>query len=219
MSSWNCIASIATVFTLLAYLAFPNQSAADEGHKHTIADRKPVCLKEYPHEADELNGIVGPHAKQIIEKHGMQEWIAVLLTNELHRHLGMWNIVGAKMGVRAMEVLAAPFDELRVVSMAGFDPPFSCINDGVQVSTGATLGRGTITVAQFKKPEVIFYYKDKKLLMKVKPEISKEIGKLIQEYSEKYVFQSARYFQELDKLAMEYWLKWDRKALFQEILI
>lgn len=41
----------------------------------------------------------------------MQEWTAVLLTNELHRHLGMWNIVGAKMGIRAMEVLTAPFDD------------------------------------------------------------------------------------------------------------
>lgn len=108
---------------------------------------------------------------------------------------------------------------MRVVSLAGFDPPFSCINDGVQVSTGASLGRGTISVAQFKEPEVLFCYKDKRLLMKVKPEIGKEIGRVIKEYSEKYVFQSPRYFQELDKLAVEYWLKWARKAVFQEILI
>lgn len=61
MSRINFIASVAAIFALSAYLALSKETAADEGHEHTMADRKPVCLKEYPHEADELNEIVGPH--------------------------------------------------------------------------------------------------------------------------------------------------------------
>ena len=217
MSKGNFIASITMVLIILAYPALSSESAADEGHKHNTSGRTPVSLKEYPHDADELNGNVGPYARQIIEKHGFEEWVAVLLTNELHRHLGLWNVIGAKMGIRAMEILNASFDELSVVSLAGFDPPFSCINDGIQVSTGASLGRGTIAVAQFKRPEAIFCYKNTTLIMRVKPEISKEIGRVIKEYSSKYVFQSPRYFQELDRGTVQYWLKWNRNELFEEI--
>jgi len=52
-----------------------------------------------------------PYTVNIIEAHGLEEWKAVLLTNELRRHFGMCSIIGAKMGIRVREVLNAPFDE------------------------------------------------------------------------------------------------------------
>jgi len=175
-------------------------------------------LKELPTDPTLFKGDLQPYVKKIIEKHGNEEWKACLLTNELHRHLGMLSIVGAKMGVRAREILEAPFDELNVISFAGYTQPLSCINDGVQVSTGASLGRGAITVGQFNQPVVIFIYKDKKVTLKVKPEIMKEIGSIVKEYSQKFTFQSPKYFHELDKVSIETWLKWDRKKIFEEIL-
>jgi pyrimidine-specific ribonucleoside hydrolase len=189
--------------------------SADEHQK--LDHRKPVCLKEYPTDPSLFNENVRPYVEKIIERHGLEEWKAVLLTNELHRHLGMWSIVGAKMGVRAREILGAPFDQIEVISFCGFKPPFSCVNDGLQVSTGATIGRATITNTHLGQPEAIFIHKDQRLLMRAKPELKAQIGRVIKEYSKKYVFQSARYFQELDKISVEYWLKWDRKTLFEEI--
>jgi pyrimidine-specific ribonucleoside hydrolase len=162
---------------------------------------------------------VSPYVNRIIERHGLEEWKAVLLTNELHRHLGMWSIIGAKMGIRAREFLGAPFDQLEVISFCGYKPPFSCTNDGIQVSTGASLGRGTITNTHLGKPEAIFIYKDKRVLLRIKPEVKKEIGKVIKELSGKYGFRSPQYFRELDKISVKYWLEWDRKKLFIEYLL
>jgi len=200
-----CVASIFCLFRFLNAHVEPG-----------LSPRETVCLNEIPTDPKFFKGDLQPHVRKIIEQHGNEEWKACLLTNELHRHLGMLSIVGAKMGVRAREILEAPFDELEVISFAGYTQPLSCINDGVQVATGASLGRGAITVGQFNQPMVIFVYKDKKVTLKVKPEIMKEIGDIVKEYSKKYTFQSPKYFQELDKVSIETWLKWDRKMIFDE---
>jgi len=187
-------------------------------HEQTRLDeRKAVCLKEYPTDPAQFNELVRPYVTQIIQRHGLEEWKAVLLTNELHRHLGMWSIIGAKMGIRAREVLAAPFDELEVISFSGYKPPFSCISDGLQVSTGASLGRATITNTHLGQPEALFIHKGKRLRLSVKPEVKAQVGKVIKDLSQKYGFQSPQYFQELDKVSVRYWLEWDRKVIFEEI--
>jgi pyrimidine-specific ribonucleoside hydrolase len=175
-----------------------------------------INFKEFPTDPVIFNDDLKPFMSQIIAKHGLEEWKAVVLTNELHHHMGLWSIVGAKMGLRAREIMSAPYDELAIESSAGFKPPFSCLNDGLQVSTGATLGRGTIKITEESRPIVIFTFNRKKIIMRVKPEIIKEIGTVIKECSDKYVFQSPRYFSELDKISIQYWLKWDRTKLFDE---
>lgn len=185
-------------------------------HENEFDPRGSVCLKEYPTDPSLFKEHVRPYVEKIIEKHGLEEWKAVLLTNELHRHLGMWSIIGAKMGIKARETLNAPFDQIDVISFCGFDPPFSCINDGIQVSTGSSLGRATITNTHLGEPQAIFIHNGKRLLLSAKPEIKKEIGKVIEEFSEKYGFQTPEYFRELDKVAVKYWCDWDRDKLFDE---
>ena len=210
------VARRVVLLMLVFSLWLPSQVNA---HEHGFLDeREPVCLKEYPTDPSLFNEIVSPYVGRIINAHGLEEWKAVLLTNELHRHLGMWSIIGAKMGIRAREILGVPFDELEVVSLCGNKPPFSCMNDGVQVSTGATLGRGTISNSHVGEPEAIFFYKDKRLRMKVKPPVKGEIGRVIKELSARYGFQSPQYFNELDRISVKYWLDWDRKKIFDEIL-
>jgi pyrimidine-specific ribonucleoside hydrolase len=208
----------ATCLVLLLIVCPFYEASADERHDHELLGRKPVCLKDYPTDPALFNDIVRPYVHKIIERHGMEEWKAVLLTNELHRHLGMWSIVGAKMGIRAREVLRAPFDELEVISFSGFKPPFSCLSDGLQVSTGASLGRANITNTHLGQPEAMFIYKGKRLNMKVKPEIKAEIRRVIKELSGKYGFRSAKYFHELDKESVKYWFEWDRNKMFVEDL-
>lgn len=182
-----------------------------------IEPRPPVCLKEFPTDPSQFNELVRPYVKEIIERHGLEEWKATVLTNELHRHLGLWSIIGAKMGIRAREILGSPADAMDVLSFAGYKPPWSCINDGLQVSTGSSLARGTISVAHLGKPVAIFVFKQRQVTLKVKPEIVKTVRRVIKELSDKYGFQSKRYFHELDKISVQYWLEWDRKTLFEEI--
>lgn len=181
-----------------------------------LDERNPVCLKQYPTDPGLFNENVGPYVRRIIEVHGLEEWKAVLLTNELHRHLGMWSIIGAKMGIRARELLGAPFDQLEVISFCGYKPPFSCTNDGLQVSTGASLGRGTITNTHLGEPEAIFLYRGQRISLKVKPAVKQQIGKVIKQLSQEHGFQSPKYFHELDRVSVKYWLEWDRKKIFLE---
>ncbi len=182
-----------------------------------LEPRPTVCLKEFPTDPSQFNELVRPYVKEIIERHGLEEWKAVVLTNELHRHLGLWSIIGAKMGMRAREVLEAPADAMDVVSFAGYKPPWSCINDGLQVSTGSSLARGSISVAHLGKPMATFIYKRRQITLKVKPEIAKTVQRVIKELSDKYGFQSDPYFHELNKVSVQYWLQWDRKKIFEEI--
>ena len=203
-------------FGLAVSLCFVSQLSA---HQQGVLDeRQPVCLKEYPTDSSLFNDILSPYVDKIINAHGLEEWKAVLLTNELHRHIGMWSIIGAKMGIRAREILSAPFDELAVISFCGYKPPFSCTNDGLQVSTGASLGRGTISNTHVGEAEAIFFYKQKRLRLRATPGLKAEVGRVIKALSDQYGFQSPQYFKELDKVSVKYWLDWDRKKIFDELL-
>ena len=209
--------SKAMTFGLILFVSVCLVSKLSAHEQTRLDERKSVCLKAYPTDPAQFKEFVSPYVTQIIQRHGLEEWKAVLLTNELHRHLGMWSIIGAKMGIRARESLGAPFDELEVISFSGYKPPFSCISDGLQVSTGASLGRATITNTHLGRPEAMFIHKGKRLRLSVKPEVKAQIGKVIKALSKKYGFRSHQYFHELDKISVKYWLEWDRKEIFQEI--
>lgn len=204
------------LFTLILFVLFSTNLSAHESTGYDI--RTPVCLKSYPTDSSLFNDTVSPFVTQIIERHGLEEWKATLLTNEMHRHLGLWSIIGAKMGVHARQLLEAPFDHLEVASFAGNTPPFSCLNDGIQISTGASLGRGTISNTHLSKPEVIFFYNGKELRLKPKAEIITAVKRVIVELSKEYGFQSGKYFEELEKVSVKYWLEWDRAEIFEETI-
>ena len=90
-------------------------------------------------------------AERTIARWGKEEWRAVILTNEIHGHIGIYSTIGAKMGIYALELLSRlcnKAEELKVLSFAGSRPPISCFNDGLQISTGATLGHGAIEIAK-----------------------------------------------------------------------
>ena len=78
-----------------------------------------MVLLRYPTKPEEYRQDVRPFVKPIIARHGLEEFKATLLTNELHRHLGTYSILGAKMGLRAREILGASLDSLTVISLAG----------------------------------------------------------------------------------------------------
>lgn len=179
--------------------------------------RRSVVLKGFPVSAEDFRDDVAPIVKKIIDRYGYEEWKACVLTNEFHRHLGIYSLVGAKMGIYAREVLEAPFDTLSVVSYCGNKPPLSCMNDGLQVSTGASLGRGTIRIAESDYlPKAEFIHKDQKLVLTLKPEWIQAIKADIKKAVEKYGGLSPAYFAHVRKLSLEYWLKMDRRDMFIE---
>ena len=185
-----------------------------------IRPRGLVLLKEIPSDPILFREDIEPFVKKIIEKHGLEEWKAALLTNEFHRHLGIYSIIGAKMGIRAREILHAPMDGIHVVSKAGDKPPLSCMNDGLQVAAGASLGRGTIQISdRALSPDAEFSYKDKKLTLKIKEEVSEMIKKDIDSAVLKFGGVNREYFAHIRKLSIDYWLQLDRKKIFEEILL
>jgi pyrimidine-specific ribonucleoside hydrolase len=121
------------------------------------------------------------------------------------------------MGIRARELLAAPFDTLEVVSYAGSTPPLSCLNDGLQVSTGASLGRGTIEVRDdAKKPAAEFLKGDIRLTLTVKPEYVARIKADIAAAVERFGGLGPEYFAHIRTLSIGYWKEFDRNQLFIE---
>jgi pyrimidine-specific ribonucleoside hydrolase len=179
--------------------------------------RKSVVLTAFPTDPQMMRDDIAPFVLEIIDRHGTEEWKACLLTNELHRHLGIYSLVGAKMGIRAREILEAPFDTLSVVSHAGLKPPLSCMNDGLQVSTGASLGRGTIAViTEDTKPSARFATQKMALELTLKPAYVARIKQDIKAAINRFGGLGPDYFAHIRTLSIKYWKEFDRNALFEE---
>jgi len=58
-----------------------------------------VTFKKFPDEPRLFREDINQFMNQIIERHGRKEWKIVVLTNEFHDHLGIYSVIGAKMGL------------------------------------------------------------------------------------------------------------------------
>ena len=156
-------------------------------------------------------------AEETIARFGVREWRLAVLTNEIHGHLGIYSTLGAKMGLRALELFEKEglTGEVTVVSFAGTEPPVSCFGDGLQVSTGATVGHGLFTVSEepLKRPEALFTCCGKTLSLRLKPEyeamIREDIASAVSRFG-----HSPAYWQHVRSLAIFYWSTWDRREIF-----
>ncbi len=85
----------------------------------------------------------------VLRRDGGEEHLGrmVLRAEEFHGHLGPYLVFGLRMGLLARRRLGfeGHFD-LRVTARTGSETPVSCMVDGLQISTGATLGKGNIEV-------------------------------------------------------------------------
>lgn len=184
----------------------------------TLSPRATVILADFPNDPERLLPDVREVAAQIIARHGLEEWKATVLTSELHRHLGTYSIVGAKMGLAAREYFGVALDELHVESHAGLAPPLSCVNDGLQVATGASLGRGTITVLTnaLAACEAVFSFGERRLRMRLKPEFAQRIAADMSALVKKHGGTTPTYFQEVRTVSLKHWLDFDRRSMFDE---
>jgi formylmethanofuran dehydrogenase subunit E len=79
----------------------------------------------------------------------------------LHGHLGPYLVAGIRMGLLALRELDSPgYFQLRAESEAGRTTPLSCLNDGVQIGSGCTAGKGNLLIIGEKTPRVRFIADD-----------------------------------------------------------
>lgn len=162
--------------------------------------------------ADDVADIVG----NCIKRHGEAEWRAVVLTNEIHGHLGIYSTLGAKMGVLAREIFRERGleGEISVLSFAGSVPPVSCLNDGLQVSTGASMGHGLFALSGGADTSVKARFTCGKTSVEIslKPEyeelIKADINRGVALYG-----HAPEYWEYVRGLALRYWKDWDRKQI------
>jgi pyrimidine-specific ribonucleoside hydrolase len=184
--------------------------------KETYVVGKSIVFSEFPQRKEVFTYDVRQIMDSAITKYGLEEWKANVMTDEFHGHLGVFSIVGAKMGIKARELFNAVPDQLEVVTFAGTKPPYSCLNDGIQVSTGATLGMGTIRVAtdSVLKPSAIFTYKGRSILITLKKEYLDKVDADINEGIVKFGLMDDGYWKLIRHNALKYWVEWDRDNIF-----
>jgi len=100
-----------------------------------------------------------------------------------HGHLGPFLVVGIRMGIVALKELnSGGYSDMDVLVETGTTPPISCLIDGIQVSTGCTLGKGNIKAITNEKPKPKAVFTcvasgGKMLEIELKPGIMEEILK------------------------------------------
>ena len=175
-----------------------------------------VTFQQFPNESHLYREDIRQFMNQIIGRHGKKEWRIVVLTNEFHDHLGIYSIIGAKMGLRAREYFHVGLDELSVFSYAGSEPPISCFNDGLQVSTGATLGHGTISLSTDspQMPKATFTFKNKTISLQLKEDYWDTAKKDIKQAIKQHGPLTDNYWRFVRERAVSYWLEWSRNEIF-----
>ena len=120
------------------------------------------------------------------------------------------------MGIKAREVFNVGPDQLDVLSFAGSVPPYSCLNDGIQVSTGATVGMGTIQVSPdtLTRPSAVFTCRGRSVRITLRPEYIKEVDADIREGILKFGLMDDGYWKLVRRNAIKYWVEWDRNKIF-----
>jgi pyrimidine-specific ribonucleoside hydrolase len=182
---------------------------------HSDQEDTNILFSKFPVDPGLFQEDVAPIVPALIEAHGLKEWRIVTVTNEFHEHLGIYSILGAKMGLRAREYFHVGIDELEIISYAGSSPPLSCLNDGLQTSTGATLGHGTIALGDGPVfPKARFIFKNRAIELEVRKDIREKIKADVGYGVQSYGLGSPEYWTYIRKLALGYWLELDRFEIF-----
>lgn len=92
----------------------------------------------------------------------------------LHGHLGPFLALGVRAGLRAIEILGrSPMEMLATVFLVR-RVPYTCFLDGVQITTGCTLGKGNLRVLDGEGIRAHFTLGGRGLGLEVKEEVLRE---------------------------------------------
>ncbi len=90
---------------------------------------------------------------------------------EFHGHLGPYLVLGMKMGLLAKNKLDATPFEIKAEIHTERKTPRSCILDGIQFTSGCTLGKGNIDVVESDEIFGIFFKGESKFVIKIRKDI------------------------------------------------
>ena len=153
----------------------------------------------------------------IVERFGEDEFAAIVLTNELHQHIGIYTVLGAKMGIYAREILRAPTRSIHVVMETTRKQPWACTLDGVQMAIGSTYGQNLIDVSDNAEPAVAgaFTWTDRQVHLALKPEYQERLHAIIVQAREAHGDLTPAYFHEIEDHCYIIWAEWDRGQIFE----
>jgi formylmethanofuran dehydrogenase subunit E len=97
---------------------------------------------------------------------------------EFHGHLGPFLVLGLKAGLFANQIFGRDPMKIEAYIQTKITPPQSCFADGVQFSTGCTLGKRNISLTEGESLLVTFKKNNQKLTLELKKEITEEINYL-----------------------------------------
>jgi formylmethanofuran dehydrogenase subunit E len=101
---------------------------------------------------------------------------------KLHGHVGPYLVIGLKMGVAAKKALNISDTEctlLRAEVAVPLHPPFSCLLDGIQVSTTCTIGNQRLRVENSETIQATF--KRQKNAKKVKITLTQNLSEQLKQ--------------------------------------
>lgn len=118
-----------------------------------------------------------------MEGSGMNEILRRI--REFHGHLGPYVVIGYRMGMLALEQLGAKkYFDITVESSAGDTPPVSCMNDGLQLSTGCTFGKGNISNIASGDPCARITSGGRSVVVRLKPAAERSLPDVLKHESE-----------------------------------
>lgn len=183
---------------------------------HRSNQQQPTVLQHFPADTNAYQKDLGPHIQEIIQKNGLQEWKASILTHELHHHVGIYSVIGAKMGIRAVNYFHTTADHLQIYSDCGTNPPLSCMNDGIQAGSGCTLGNGKYHITNGNTfPRITVKYYNRKIDIKLASSYHNQIREIIQKGEQQYSTDSEEYWDYVRKNTFSIWKNWDRNSIFR----
>ena len=95
---------------------------------------------------------------------------------EFHGHDGPYMVIGLRMGLTALELLDCKgWFDLECEVRLKWNPPDSCVIDGIQSSTGCTMGKKNIRVVEKQGIMAIFRSGENEFTLILKPEVISKI--------------------------------------------
>ncbi len=206
------VLTLVTVFYTTCY-AHPHR--AKQGKSYLLTFKYGLPLKGHIY-IQEIEDLI---ERGIIAKYGREEFEASILTHELHGHIGVYTLIGTKMGLYAMGLLSAPRRKMKIVSECGGGKyPLKCINDGIVVSTLCSPIYGKLEIDSSKSNyAAAFSYGDKTVRLELKQSYRSQLEARIDDAVKKYKKEgkfTPPYWEQVRKMTWWAWEEWDRKIIF-----
>jgi formylmethanofuran dehydrogenase subunit E len=121
---------------------------------------------------------------------------------QFHGHPGVFIAIGVRMGLLALKYLNSKgYFDLDTIIQTRQKPPYQCLLDGIQISTGSTIGKGNLNI-QYSDDEIFGIFKtesDKEIKIVVLPEFLEQIKKQIKDMDRFKMHNVAKQVLQMDE--------------------